>query len=279
MAELRVRALRSREDLEGCVRIQREVWGHADLDITPVHYFRISVETGAILLGAFAGRTLAGYVYSFPAVLDGIPCQHSHHLAVLPAFRERGFGLVLKRAQRREALRRGYRLVTWTFDPMKARNANLNLHALGAVGRRYLDDFYGPTPTLVLAPGLPTDRLLVEWRIATKRVRDRMAGLRPDHDPDRLAKAVEAKPGGLYPRIVPRRPELRRTEARLLVELPRDICDLAPFPGLIGRWQQAVRSAFKRYFAAGYRLDDFISGERSFYVLAKAPGRRPGARI
>jgi predicted GNAT superfamily acetyltransferase len=273
VADLRVRALRSREDLEGCVRIQREVWGHADLDITPVHHFRISVETGAILLGAFAGRTLIGYVYSFPAVLDGILCQHSHHLAVLPEFRRHGLGLALKRAQRREALRRGYRLVTWTFDPMKAPNANLNLHALGAVGRKYLDDFYGPTPALVLAPGIPTDRLLVEWKIATKRVRDRMTGLRPEYDPARMEKAVEAKPGGLYPRIVPRRPDLRRTEPRLLVELPNNIREFAPFPGLIGRWQGAVRSAFKRYFAVGYRLDDFIAGERSFYVLKRSAGK------
>jgi len=271
VADVRIRALRTLADFEACVRIQREVWGHADLDITPVHHFRISVETGAILLGAFAGRTMVGYVYSFPALRNGVPCQHSHQLAVRAEFRRRGLGFALKRAQRREALRRGCRLVTWTYDPMKARNANLNLHALGAIGREYLDDFYGPTPALVLAPGLPTDRLLVEWRIATKRVRDRMAGVRPALDPSGLAKAVEAKPGGAYPRIVPKRPDLRRTEARLLVELPGDIRELAPFPGLVGRWQGAVRSALKRYFAAGWRLDDFISGDRSFYVLIKPP--------
>jgi predicted GNAT superfamily acetyltransferase len=274
VAELRIRPLRSRDDLEGCVRIQRAVWGHADLDITPVHNFCISVETGAILLGAFAGREHVGYVYSFPGVVGGVRCQHSHHLAVLPAWRGRGLGLALKRAQRREALARGYRLVTWTYDPMLARNANLNLHALGAVGRRYLDDFYGPTPALVLDAGVPTDRLLVEWWIASKRVRDRMAGRRPAWDVDRLPKAVEAKPGGAYPVIVPARPALRRTERRLLVELPRAIRDLAIVPGLVGQWQAAVRTAFKSYFKAGFRLEDFISGERSYYILTKAPAGR-----
>jgi predicted GNAT superfamily acetyltransferase len=84
-----------------------------------------------------------------------------------------------------------------------------------------------------------------------------------------MEKAVEAKLRGTYPAIVPGRPDLRRTEPRLLVELPPDIRELKSVPGLIGRWQGAVRSAFKRYFAAGYRLDDFISGERSFYVLKK----------
>ncbi len=273
MAEVRVRLLRAWRDLEACVRIQRAVWGHADLDITPVHNLCVSIETGAILLGAFVGREMAGYVYSFPAVRNGVFCQHSHHLAVLPAYRGRKLGKTLKRAQWIEALRRGYKLVTWTFDPMQARNANLNLHALGAVGRTYLDDFYGRTPALMLDAGVPTDRLLLEWWIASTRVRARMAGVRPDWNVDRLPKVLEAKSGGAYPAIVPGRPSLRRAEPRLLVELPGAIRELKVVPGLVGLWQAAIRSAFKNYFKAGYWLDDFIAGERSFYVLAKAPGR------
>lgn len=273
MAEVRVRLLRGWRDLEACVRIQREVWGHADLDITPVHNLCVSIETGAILLGAFVGREMAGYVYSFPAVRDGVCCQHSHHLAVLPAYRGRKLGKTLKRAQWIEALRRGTKLITWTYDPMQARNANLNLHALGALGRVYLDDFYGRTPALMLDAGVPTDRLLLEWRIATPRVRARMAGDRLAPDPARIVRAVEMTPGGEYPAIVPGRPDLGRTEPRLLIELPRNIRDLKGTPGLIGRWQKAVRTTFKHYFAAGYRLDDFIAGERSFYVLKKSASR------
>ena len=273
MAEVRVRLLRGWPDLEACVRIQREVWGHADLDITPVHNLCISIETGGILLGAFVGREMAGYVYSFPAVRNGECCQHSHHLAVLPAYRGRKIGTALKRAQWVEALRRGAKFITWTYDPMQARNANLNLRALGAVGRIYLDDFYGPTPALMLDAGVPTDRLLLEWRISTPRVRARMAGVRPSPDPARIVRAVEMKPGGECPAIFPARPDLNRTEPRLLVELPRNIRDLKGTPGLIGRWQKAVRTALKHYFAAGYWLDDFISGERSFYVLKRPADR------
>jgi predicted GNAT superfamily acetyltransferase len=273
VADVRIRLLRGWPDLEACVRIQRDVWGHADLDITPVHNLCVSIETGAILLGAFVGRDMAGYVYSFPAVRDGVCCQHSHHLAVLPAYRGRKIGSALKRAQWIEALRRGYKLITWTCDPMQARNANLNLHALGAVGRVYFDDFYGRTPALMLDDGVPTDRLLLEWRIATPRVRARMAGVRPTPDLPRIVRAVEAKQGGEYPAIFPARPDLNRTEPRLLAELPRNIRDLKVTPGLVGGWQKAVRTAFKHYFAAGYRLDDFIAGERSFYVLKRPDSR------
>jgi predicted GNAT superfamily acetyltransferase len=100
-----------------------------------------------------------------------------------------------------------------------------------------------------------------------------MAGDRLAPDPARIVRAVEMKPGGEYPAIVPGRPDLGRTEPRLLIELPRNIRDLKGTPGLIGRWQKAVRTAFKHYFAAGYRLDDFIAGERSFYVLKKSASR------
>jgi predicted GNAT superfamily acetyltransferase len=333
--KVNIRPLRCFGDYEGCVEIQREVWGHADLDITPVHQFCISVQTGALLLGAFVGKKLAGYVYSFPAAFGRKNCQHSHHLAVLPDYQGYGIGKKLKQAQWKEALRAGYDLVTWTYDPMQARNANLNLHTLGVVGKTYLDDFYGRTPSLSLDIGVPTDRLLVEWWIKSARVRRKMSredeppaagrfaaavkgrakglplahGLYPrastaDGAPsavDPRAKpgaltrdvntrlstaeadpqtkpgapatapaAVERKPGGTYPDIAPARPILTLKDPNILVELPKNIRDLKPVPGAIGRWQKAVRTALKHYFSHGYRLEDFIFGERCYYVLKKS---------
>ena len=269
MVDVRIRPLQSFKEYEGCVEIQRQVWRHADLDITPVHQFCISIQTGAILLGAFAGKTLAGYVYSFPAVFSARHCQHSHHLAVLPRFQRLGIGKKLKYAQWQEALKRGYDLITWTFDPLLARNANLNLRTLGAVGRTYLHDFYGRTPALMLDSAVSTDRLLVEWWIRSNRVKGRMA--KPEAPPDagRLPKAVEQREGGIYPKIVPDRPDLALDQRRILVELPKNIRELKPIPGAIALWQKAVRIAFQHYFAEGYQLDDFLFGERSFYVLKK----------
>jgi len=269
MDRLRIRPLRDPKDYEDCVMIQREVWLHDDLDITPVHQFCISAQTGAVLLGAFVGKAMAGYVYSFPAELNGKFCLHSHHLAVLPEYQGCGIGRRLKRAQLEEAIRRGYDLITWTYDPMQARNANLNLHALGAVGRTYLDNFYGWTTALMLDVNVPTDRLLVEWQIKSKRVERKMAGKEKFLNSDKIAGALEHKPGGNYPRIWPGRPNLTLGDRRILIELPRNIKDLKPVPGLIARWQKAVRKALKHYFARGYRLDDFIFGDRSSYVLKK----------
>lgn len=274
MDRAHIRPLRGLRDFEGCVEIQRAVWTHSDLDLTPVHQFCIAAETGAILLGAFVGKILAGYVYSFPADLGGTFCQHSHHLAVHPGFRGRGLGKRLKWAQRDEAVRRGYDLITWTYDPMLALNASLNLAALGGLAGAYLDDFYGRTQALLLDRDVPTDRLLVEWRIRTRRVEERKSRPHKNAAGTKIPRAVEQKPGGAYPEIFPSRPDLALDAKTILVEIPRNVSDLRIVPGLIGRWQRAVRKALKRYFSLGYRAEDFIADERCFYVLRKGKDER-----
>jgi predicted GNAT superfamily acetyltransferase len=269
MENVRIRALKNHADYEACVRIQRKVWRHEDLHLTPVPQFCISVQTGAILLGAFIGKDMAGFVYAFPAVFGKVFCQHSHLLAVLPACQGYGIGKKLKWAQRKEGMKRGYDLITWTFDPLQARNANLNLNTLGAVGRTYLNNFYGCTPSLMLGPGVPTDRFLVEWWIRTKRVAQRQMHDAHSFDLEEMGKAVEQKAGGVYPRIAPRHPVLSLKEKRILAEVPKNIRDLRRDPGLIAAWQKAIRTSVRHYFSRGYRLDDFIFGDRSFYVLKK----------
>jgi hypothetical protein len=80
---------------------------------------------------------------------------------------------------------------------------------------------------------------------------------------------VERRAGGVYPDIRPRRPRFGLTEKKILVEIPRVIRDLKGRPGAIAAWQRAVRPVFIRSFKAGWRVDDFIFGERCFYVLDK----------
>ena len=269
MENLRIRPLKNHADYEACVHIQRKVWRHEDLYLTPVPQFCISVQTGAILLGAFIGNDMAGFVYAFPAVFGKVFCQHSHLLAVLPACQGYGIGKKLKWAQRREALKRGYDLITWTFDPLQAKNANLNLNTLGAVGRTYLGNFYSCLPSLMLGPDVPTDRFLVEWWIRTERVAQRQRQNVHSCDLEKTAKAVEQKPGGVYPCIAPYQPNLSLKEKQILIEVPKNIGDLRRDPELIAAWQKAIRTSVCHYFSRGYRLDDFIFGDRSYYVLNK----------
>jgi predicted GNAT superfamily acetyltransferase len=263
-----IRKLLKRDELEKLVEIQHLVWKHADLDITPVHQFCISTFMGGIVLGAWVDGELAGFVYSFPAIFKGRFCHHSHLLAVLPEYRGYGLGKRLKWAQRREVLKLGLASVTWTYDLMQSRNANLNLHTLGGICRKYLPDFYGETPSLRLGPGIPADRLLVEWPIKTARVEQKARGKKElPLEPGSYPKVLEGQlaPNGQY---LPGKPHLSLKEPILLAETVREVEALRPTPEVIAAWQAALRQVFKHYFQQGYAVVDFSFGEKCYYVLS-----------
>ena len=196
-----VRPARDRSDYEACVRLQREVWGLSDLEITSVIQLIATVHAGGLLLVADSADGVLGFCYAFAALRGGEGHLHSDMLAVSPRARGLGVGLRLKWAQREEALRRGLRLVTWTFDPMRARNARLNLHHLGAFARELLPDFYGTTSS-ALHHGLATDRLMVRWELDHPRVARRAAG--EAEGPVGARGRARARRGRLAPR--PARP-------------------------------------------------------------------------
>ncbi len=266
-----IRKLRGFREFEELVGIQKAVWKHDDADATPAHQFLVHARMGAILLGAFVDGRLAGFVYSFPALREKILFQHSHLLAVLPEFQGLGIGKNLKWAQRREALKQGIDLITWTYDPLLSRNANLNLHALGVRSRTYFTDFYGPTPSLCLGEGVPTDRLLVEWRIGEEKVRNRRKPGKPAAPPDasRAPKALEMRLEGGAPGPLPARPRLGLRAKTVLVEIPRDSSGLKSRPDVLLAWQNGLRSVLPSYFRRGYAAEDFLFGDRCFYVLTK----------
>jgi predicted GNAT superfamily acetyltransferase len=264
-----IRKLRDYSEFEKLLHIQREVWKHSETNLTPPHQFCVHRRMGAILLGAFVDGALAGFVYSFPALHDGIHTQHSHLLAVLPEYQGLGLGKRLKKAQRLEALKQGVSLITWTYDPMQARNANLNLNALGARSRTYLANLYGLTPALCLGPDIPSDRLLIEWKIGGKRAAKRSGSREKRSHRDSLPKALEraAGTGDVFP--MPRPPRLGLKDRTILVEVPPNIQSLRGRPDLIAAWQAGMRKVMKAYFRRGYAAEGFLSGERSFYVLER----------
>jgi predicted GNAT superfamily acetyltransferase len=275
-----IRPARERGDYEACVELQREIWGITDLEITPVLQLVATVHAGGLLLVAeSAGRGVVGFCYAFAALRGGEPHLHSDMLGVREGARGNGLGLRLKWAQREEALRRGLPLVTWTFDPMRAANARLNLRHLGAVAREVLPDFYGTTSSR-LHHGLATDRLLARWELGAPRVLDRLEG---EWHPPGLPPAAPllndvAWRGGLP---LPAPPRLDAEEEELLLEIPGDwdaVCRADA--GLAREWQDVVRRSFEAAFARAYvAVDCFFEGEgerrRALYALRRSDGRSP----
>ena len=165
-----IREAHSHQDLDEITRIEREVWNLEDMEIVGRIQLKASQHAGAsVLIAQSDDGPIAGFAFAFPAYVGGEVFWHSDMLAVRPAFRGTRTGQRLKWAQRDHALRNGIHRITWTFDPMQAGNAHLNLELLGVTVDEYLGDFYGVT-TSALHHGLPTDRLLASWDLESARV-------------------------------------------------------------------------------------------------------------
>ena len=164
-SDMIIRPLTTFPEFENCVELQREAFGSSDVDLQPVRMYAVQSFVGGLVLGAFEGDRLVGFVNCMPGIRDGKPYWHSHMLAVAADRRNSGIGAKLKLEQRAAALRRGIQLIQWTFDPVQAKNAYVNLEKLGVIVRRYEVELYGPYTTL------QTDRVFAEWWLDQPRLR------------------------------------------------------------------------------------------------------------
>ena len=194
---IRIAPVTALADFERCVEVQLAVWGYSDGDLIPKRVFIVADRIGGQVIGAFDRDVMVGFAMALPGCREREPYLHSHMLAVLPEYRNAGMGRRLKLAQRDEALARGIDLIEWTFDPLEIKNAHLNIVRLGAIARRYMRDFYGPS-TSPLQGGLPTDRLVAEWWLRSPRVRltlgEEESGKEGADDPGRGEEMAQRPP-------------------------------------------------------------------------------------
>ncbi len=156
-------------EFQACIRLQKDIWRFDDVDVVPLSLFVVASKIGGQVLGAFDSKEMVGFVMAIPGTRAGRPFLHSHMLAVRPEYQNTGLGRRLKLLQCRDALARGFELIEWTFDPLEIKNAHLNIARLGAIARRYNVNQYGCMSS-ALQGGLPSDRLVAEWWLKSKRL-------------------------------------------------------------------------------------------------------------
>lgn len=249
------RQLTRMDELIRCSRIEHAVWGEG---IVPPHLLRAVTHMGGLAVGAFAAEELIGFVFGFRGVREqgGREQQlhHSHVAAVLPDWRGRGIGVGLKRAQAQLCRQQGLELMTWTFDPLRARNAHLNLEKLGATVSAYEPMYYGQMFDAQNGQ-LDSDRLLAEWQLSGSL--ERFSG-----PVAALPRALTAQPGGEPGEA---RPGLSAPAVHVAV--PRDLDELlAGRPLLAQAWRESVRQVMLHYLGRGYRATRFLDNG---YVLQK----------
>jgi predicted GNAT superfamily acetyltransferase len=178
--QITLRKCEALADMHACVALQKEVWGFTDIELVPLRLFVVAAKIGGQVMGAFEGKDLVGFAFAVPGFRSGHAFLYSHMLAVRKDHRNSGLGRRLKLFQRDDAMDRGFELMEWTFDPLEIKNAYLNIEKLGAIARRYNVNQYGITSS-PLQGGLPTDRLVAEWWLKSKRVQQVLTkGKRPE---------------------------------------------------------------------------------------------------
>ncbi len=276
--QIEIRPAHTWADFLQCEELQRQVWQLLDdREVVPAHLLITAHKNGGLLLGAFDKAKMIGFVFGFLGA-EGTDVARrlkhcSHMLAVLPRYRAQGVGAELKKRQREYLLAQGLELATWTYDPLQAVNATLNLARLGALARRYIRDAYGEMLDGLNA-GVASDRFEVEWWLSDARVREYLAG-------NRTSTAQLDAP--VVYRIAFDENDLPYVEAEMAyeshicrVEIPADFAALkARDLPLARKWREWTRATFESAFRQGYAAIDAINWtdgakKRHFaYILQK----------
>ena len=201
-------------------------------EITP-NLLHAMIHSGAYLSGAFIDGQCIGAAFAFPATTGGLHL-HSHMAAVVEKYRDQGIGYALKVDQYKWAKQNNFQEITWTFDPLVARNAKLNLLKLGVDIKAYYPNFYGEMPDAVNS-GDETDRVMASWKIVGETPVSRSVIITPE-------------------------------ESAVLIAIPRDIVairgkDLAENL----RWRRKVREEFMDVLARNGKVIGF--SENNEYVV------------
>ena len=265
--------LKTPEEYLEAERVQATVWHFPDREIVPLNELVVLQKHGGHVFAAFEGEAMIAFCFGCPAYGDGKVYHYSRMLGVMPGNQDSGIGYTMKLKQREYVLDQGLDLVVWTFDPLQSRNAYLNIEKLGCIIDEYSVNLY-PESGSQFNKGLESDRFTPEWWIASRRVKDRLAGKRTNYDLEEFAAAVETRTRDAgWREPVEVRTKLKGK--RVSVEIPDDIDALKKqdLP-LAQLWRHRTREAFLEYFKRGYVVTGFASKpelgqRRSFYLLEK----------
>lgn len=214
-----IRELETVDEVFTAAQVLSDVWD-GDSDAMPPNLLRALAHSGNYAVGIYDGDLMVGASVAFFAA-PGERSMHSHVTGLLAGYRGQGLGRLLKQHQRDWAFDRGVGHITWTFDPLIARNAHFNLSVLGARVTEYLVDHYGPMDDGVNR-GDETDRLMASWALAAPA---------PSPAPDAVVATV----------AVPRDIERLRRET----------------PAEAAAWRLRVREQFAEYTAFGFVVGGF----------------------
>lgn len=267
---IKIRSLHSIEEMEQVRKLESNIWGAEDS--IPTHQTITAEKNGGLVLGAYFEGKMIGFQYSFPGYDGRNVYLCSHMLGIDQEFRNKGIGKLLKIAQREEALKLGYKLITWTYDPLETANGYLNISKLGGVCNTYIENCYGEMEDL-LNSGIPSDRFLVEWHIA--KGEEEKESLRPIELNEAVKNSLIKWEENIDGLPMPIQNDSFEINDVAFVAVPKDfrtirVTDIK----IASQWRMLTRESFKKLFQSGWKVTGFYKNSESdmpvhFYVLKK----------
>jgi predicted GNAT superfamily acetyltransferase len=263
------------EDVNKVVKLQAEIWG-PDV-VTPQPQLVASIHHGGIVIGAISGEQLVGFCYGFAGFKDGEAYLISHMAGILPEYQNTGIGYQLKIKQKEWAIDYGYKKMVWTYDPLEIRNGYFNVCKLGAYSKSYIPSYYGEMNDN-LNKGLPTDRLLIEWDICSKRVEAAILGAFKNQTETNYESLLSFHQTNEFSTPVPSEIQVKESQGGYLVPVPSNIQLIKQQnPDVALAWRYAVRAAISEAFSVGYMITGVhrkLDSKIHFYILEKSGGMR-----
>ena len=266
--DITIRELTVLEEYQECCEVQEEIWGRGFSERVPTAILRVSQKVGGITAGAFDARgRMLGFVFGLTGIRNGRLAHWSDMLAVREHARGRHIGERLKYYQREQVVAMGVEVMYWTFDPLVARNAHLNINRLGARAAEYCEDMYGSNTGSPVHGPIPTDRFVAAWELHRK------VELTPGRD---LPLAADAAAPLLNPLDARGRPTVTPAgnAPTVRVQIPVDSAGLeAQGSDLPLAWRLSVRGCVGPSLADGYGVVRFVresGGALPYYVLSRS---------
>ena len=241
---IEIRSLEVASEIQDAAEVFDSVWPSLGGGTqVPPNLLRAITHSGGYCSAAYIADEPVAAALAIVGVSEGENGQHIHlhsHMAgVLESYRNKRIGTLIKAHQRWWALSRGIDTIVWTFDPLVARNAKLNLVNLGVSVRDYEVNFYGAM-TDAINVGEESDRVFAWWDLTGDQAR---AAARGELGPIKELSA-----------------------SQVLVQTPEDIVALRiSDPKAAQEWRFEMRKNLMREFANGREIVGVT--ENGDYVL------------
>jgi predicted GNAT superfamily acetyltransferase len=267
-----IREARDPESIAALLPVFRASFGYDDLAAPPAWLIQDSVKAGGILLGLWHGEQAVGFSYCIVGKDAESVFLYSDGLGVLPGHRLRQHARALKTAQRDAALAHGIERICWTYSALRSVNAHLYLTRLGGTARSYAVDYRGgQSSEFPTEGGVPIDEFVVDWRLRSPRVEQRLAGASPAIDLSQVRCLTRCSGHGLDVRL----DEVLDPdgEDRVRCEIPADFQDLVDkYPERTLEWRLRTRELFLTLTTAGYTLTECLhqrGGDLACYIFER----------